>query len=52
MTCRTDVVHRRRWSILAVLCMSVFLAVVDKTIVNVALRTISRRLHASTSELQ
>ncbi len=44
--------HRRRWAILAVLCLSVFLAVVDNTIVNVALPTISRRLHASTSELQ
>ena len=44
--------HQRRWAILAVLCLSVFLAVVDNTIVNVALPTISRRLHASTSELQ
>ncbi len=43
---------RRRWAILAVLCLSVFLAVVDNTIVNVALPTISRRLHATTSELQ
>jgi DHA2 family multidrug resistance protein-like MFS transporter len=47
-----ETVHRRRWAILAVLCLSVFLAVVDNTIVNVALPTISRRLHASTSELQ
>jgi EmrB/QacA subfamily drug resistance transporter len=47
-----ETLHRRRWAILAVLCLSVFLAVVDNTIVNVALPTISRRLHASTSELQ
>jgi EmrB/QacA subfamily drug resistance transporter len=47
-----DVVQRRRWMILAVLCLSAFLAVVDNTIVNVALPTISKRLHASTSELQ
>jgi EmrB/QacA subfamily drug resistance transporter len=47
-----DAVHRRRWGILAVLCVSVFLAVVDNTIVNVALPTISRQLQATTSELQ
>jgi len=46
---RTD---RRRWWILAVLCLSVLLAVVDNTIVNVALPTISRDLHASTEALQ
>src|SRR5580693_2035289 len=44
--------HRRRWWILAVLCLSVLLVVVDNTIVNVALPTISRDLHASTSALQ
>ena len=32
-----DRVHARRWAILAVLCLSVFLALVDNTIVNVAL---------------
>jgi EmrB/QacA subfamily drug resistance transporter len=42
----------RRWAILAVLCVSVFLIVVDNTIVNVALPTLSRELDASTSELQ
>ena len=45
-------VHARRWAILAVLCASVFLAVVDNTIVNVALPRISEQLHASTSQLQ
>jgi MFS transporter, DHA2 family, multidrug resistance protein len=42
----------RRWWILAVLCLSVLLAVVDNTIVNVALPTMSRTLSASTQDLQ
>jgi EmrB/QacA subfamily drug resistance transporter len=42
----------RRWWILAVLCLSVLLVVVDNTIVNVALPTISRKLSASTTDLQ
>lgn len=42
----------RRWAILAVLCLSVFLVVVDNTIVNVALPTFARELEASTSQLQ
>jgi MFS family permease len=45
-------VHRRRWSILVVLNLSVFLVVVDNTIVNVALPTLSSELSASTSDLQ
>jgi len=50
-----SLVHKsdsRRWWILAVLCLSVLLVVVDNTIVNVALPTISRRLSASTQDLQ
>jgi EmrB/QacA subfamily drug resistance transporter len=47
-----DAIHARRWAILAVLCLSLFLAVVDNTIVNVALPTLSRSLNAGTSELQ
>jgi len=47
-----DRVHGRRWAILAVLCLSVFLALIDNTIVNVALPSISRQLHAATSDLQ
>jgi MFS family permease len=42
----------RRWWVLAVLCLSVLLVVVDNTIVNVALPTISRDLSASTEEMQ
>src|SRR3954454_6889416 len=45
-------IHRRRWLILAVLSVSVFLVVVDNTIVNVALPTLNRELGASVSELQ
>ncbi len=44
--------HPRRWIILPVLCLSLFLVVVDNTIVNVALPTLSRELSASTSQLQ
>jgi DHA2 family multidrug resistance protein-like MFS transporter len=47
-----ELIHRRRWWILAVLSLSVFLVVVDNTIVNVALPTLSRELDASTSQLQ
>ena len=47
-----EVIHRRRWLILAVLAASVFLVVVDNTIVNVALPTLNRELDASISELQ
>ena len=40
-------IQRRRWSILGVLCLSLFVIVVDNTIVNVALPTISRGLDAT-----
>ena len=44
--------RERRWLVLFVLCIAVFLVVVDNTIVNVALPTLSRDLHASNSSLQ
>ena len=44
--------HERRWTILFVLCIAVFLVVVDNTIVNVALPTLSRDFRASNSSLQ
>ncbi len=47
-----EIIHRRRWAILAILSLSVFLVVVDNTIVNIALPTLSRDLGASTSQLQ
>jgi EmrB/QacA subfamily drug resistance transporter len=43
---------RRRWLILAVLSLSVFVTVVDGTIVNVALPTLNIELGASTRQLQ
>src|SRR5580704_10459167 len=42
----------RRWVVLPVLCLSVFLVVVDNTIVNVALPTLNRDLGASITSLQ
>jgi EmrB/QacA subfamily drug resistance transporter len=42
----------RRWLILPVLCLSVFLVVVDNTIVNVALPTLNAHLSASITSLQ
>jgi EmrB/QacA subfamily drug resistance transporter len=44
--------RQRRWWTLVVLCLSVFLVVVDNTIVNTALPTLARELHAGTSQLQ
>ena len=43
---------RSPWLILAVLCTTVFIIVVDGTIVNVALPTFVRELGATTSQLQ
>ncbi|MDP1878403.1 MAG: DHA2 family efflux MFS transporter permease subunit [Actinomycetota bacterium] len=47
-----ETTHRRRWAILAVLCLSLLMVVIDNTIVNVALPTLSEDLDASISELQ
>jgi EmrB/QacA subfamily drug resistance transporter len=44
--------HDRRWQILCVLCLAAFLVTIDNTIVNVALPTLARQLHASNSSLQ
>jgi EmrB/QacA subfamily drug resistance transporter len=49
---QASTVHARRWYTLAVLCLSLLVIVVDSTIVNVALPTFTRQLHASTSGLQ
>ena len=45
-------IHRLRWWTLAVLCLSLLMVVIDNTIVNVALPTLSTELDASTTELQ
>jgi EmrB/QacA subfamily drug resistance transporter len=42
----------RRWQILVVLCMALLVVGIDGTIVNVALPTLVRDIHASSSELQ
>lgn len=42
----------RRWWVLAVLCLSVLVIVIDGTIVNVALPTLVTELGATTSQLQ
>src|SRR5262245_25985620 len=42
----------RHWWTLVVLCLSVFLVVVDNTIVNTALPTLAEDLRAGTSQLQ
>ncbi len=47
-----ETIHARRWATLAVLCLSLLLVVVDSSIVNVALPTLSRALRASTTSLQ
>ena len=44
--------YARRWYTLGVLCLSLLVIVVDSTIVNVALPTFARELHASASGLQ
>jgi len=43
---------RRRWWVLAVLCVSLAMIGLDNTILNVALPTLVRDLHASFSQLQ
>src|SRR5262245_30542169 len=45
-------IYARRWATLGVLCLALLVIVVDATIVNVALPTMVRELHASTSSLQ
>jgi EmrB/QacA subfamily drug resistance transporter len=45
-------VHDKRWVILAVLCLSLFISVLDDTIMNVTLPSLVRQLGATTSQLQ
>jgi EmrB/QacA subfamily drug resistance transporter len=47
-----EAIHRRRWAILAVVCLAVFVTVLDGTIVNVALPSLALELGASTRQLQ
>ena len=41
-----------RWLALAVLCVSLLIVTLDNTVLNVALPTLVRDLHATTTELQ
>lgn len=43
--------EQRRWAVLAVLCLSLLMVVMDNTILNVALPSLSTDLEASSSEL-
>ena len=47
-----DTIHQRRWAILAVVCLAVFVTVLDGTIVNVAIPSLSVDLGATTRQLQ
>ena len=47
-----ELTHRRRQLVLAICCASIVVVVMDISIVNVALPTIRRDLHASVSSLQ
>jgi EmrB/QacA subfamily drug resistance transporter len=47
-----ELTYSRRWATLAVLCLSLMVIGLDNTILNVALPTLNRQLHASTSSLQ
>src|SRR5450755_2528734 len=47
-----DRVHARRWWTLAVLNVSLLVIGLDNTVLNVALPTLQRDLHASTTQLQ
>jgi EmrB/QacA subfamily drug resistance transporter len=44
--------HPRRRAILAVLCLSLLVVVIDNTVLNTALPTLARQLHAGTAALQ
>ncbi|MFI2640030.1 MFS transporter [Streptomyces sp. NPDC018610] len=44
--------HRRRMLVLAICCMSLLIVSIDNTVLNVALPSMQRELHASTSGLQ
>ena len=48
----SDSVHRRRWWILAVLCLSLLIVFVGNTSLNVTIPTLSRELGATESQLQ
>src|SRR6188472_2002556 len=52
MSVQQEKAYARRWWILLVLCLSLIVITLDNTILNVALPTLVRDLHATNSELQ
>ena len=44
--------HPQRWAVLGVLCLSVMVVVLDNTVLNVAIPSISTGLDASTADIQ
>ncbi len=48
----SELSRSRRWLVLAICCMSLFIVGLDVTVVNIALPSIGRELHASVSGLQ
>ncbi len=47
-----EAMRRRRWLTLAAVCVSLMVIGLDNTVLNVALPTLGRQLHATTSSLQ
>ncbi len=52
MSDEPQVLYARRWWTLGVLCLSLLIVSVGNSSLNVAIPTLSRDLHASTSQLQ
>lgn len=48
----SDAVHHRRWVTLGVLCLSLMIIVMDNTILNVAIPSMMKDLHASNTDIQ
>ena len=48
----SELPSRRRWLALAVLCVTVLIANLDNTVLNVALPTLVRDLNATSSDLK
>ncbi|WP_329522051.1 MFS transporter [Spirillospora sp. NBC_01491] len=44
--------HPRRWLILGVLCLSLLVVIIDNTVLNVAIPSLMRDLHASNADIQ
>ena len=47
-----EAAYERRWAILGVLCLSLFMVIVGNTVLNLALPTLVRELHATNTQLQ